>query len=375
MEKSYVDEHIVFETVVGSRAYGTNYEDSDYDKSGVMIPGIEYFFGFRSFEQYTDPDTDRTIFDIRKALNLISENNPNMMDLLFMPDRCVVKMTPYWQKIVENAQIFVTKRCRYTFARYAIAQLERIKTHRKYLLDPPKHMPTRENFGLSETPMFPTVQIKAICNLALDLIAEEEKPNLIKEIDKVYGDYVIPLFLKYVKEDQRPLGMEWIQSGVKAQSRTVLSLGNSFIKDEYLEEARKELAFYHAKNDWDRFKSWEKSRNKKRADLEVKFGYDAKHAMHLVRLLRMGVEILETKKVNVDRTYIDADELKAIREGAWSYERVEEYAHEIDAKLDTSYANSDLPKTVDVEKIDGLCIDSVDSFLKNKDYLKSAGRC
>ncbi|AEZ66297.1 hypothetical protein phiTE_131 [Pectobacterium phage phiTE] len=37
-----------------------------------------------------------------------------------------------------------------------------------------------------------------------------------------------------------------------------------------------------------------KNRNAARHELEEKFGYDTKHAMHLVRLLRMSQEILET---------------------------------------------------------------------------------
>lgn len=362
MEANYVRDNTIFETIVGSRAYGINKEDSDYDKAGVMVPGIEYFYGFKKFEQYKDPTTDRTIYDIRKALNLISDNNPNMMDLLFVPERCIIKTTPFWQKIMDHRDWFVSKRCRYTFSRYAIAQLERIKTHRKYLLEPPKAAPSREAFGLSKVPMFPTAQIKAICNAALELVIDEEKPNLIDEIDGVYGDYIIPLFLRYVKEDQRQLGMEWIQKGVKAQAKSILSLGNNYIKEEYLEEARKELAFYHAQKNWERYSIWKKSRNKKRAELEVKYKYDAKHASHLVRLIRMGAEILETGKVNVDRTGIDAEELKSIRNGAWTYEEVEEYAYEVDAKLDILYEGSKLPKAVDLKRIDKLCVNVVSDY-------------
>jgi hypothetical protein len=362
MEKSYVEKQIIFETVVGSRAAGINREDSDYDKSGVMIPGLEYFLGFRRFEQYQDPDTDRVIYDIRKALDLIADNNPNMMNLLFMPERCIIKITPIWQNVLDNAELFISKRCRYTFSRYAIAQLERIKTHRKYLLNPPKSEPKREDYGLPESSIFPTTQIKAICSAALDLIAEEERPNFIKEIDKIYGDYVIPLFVKSLKEGQRQLGMEWIQSGVKSQAKTIMSIGDQYLKEEIKDEASRELAFYHAKSDWRRYSDWKLSRNKKRAVLEEKYGYDAKHASQLVYLMRMGVEILESGKVNVDRTNIDADELKSIRNGSWSYDKLEEYANDTDAKLDQLYKVCTLPKSVDLDKVDKLCISSVRSF-------------
>lgn len=367
MKRTYVDNHIIFETVVGSRAYGINTPESDYDKAGVMIPGTEYFYGFKRFEQYKDPDTDRTIYDIRKALKLIADNNPNMMDLLFVPQRCVVRSSSYWEKIQEQSQAFISKRCRYTYSRYAIAQLERIKTHRKFLLDPPEGRPSRSSFDLSDTPLFPTSQIKAVCSAALDLIAEEERPNLIDEIDKIYGDYVVPLFGRYIKESQRQLGMEWIQLGVKAQAKSILSLGSKFIKEEYLDQARKELAFYHAQRNWERYISWKKYRNKKRAEIEKKFGFDLKHASHLVRLCRMGEEILTSNKVNVDRTQIDAEELKAIRNGLWSYEEIEEYAKKMDSKLDSLYKKSSLPKTPNYEKIDLICVEATRSYIQDSE--------
>lgn len=91
---------------------------------------------------------------------------------------------------------------------------------------------------------------------------------------------------------------------------------------------------------------------------------NCKHAMHLVRLMRMGVEILQTGKVNVDRTNIDADELKAIRDGDWSYEKVETYSEEMDSRLDELYKTSTLPKNPDREFIDDLCMKVVKSYLE-----------
>lgn len=97
-------------------------------------------------------------------------------------------------------------------------------------------------------------------------------------------------------------------------------------------------------------------RNQDRADTEREFGYDTKHAAHLVRLLRMGVEILTTGQVNVDRRGIDAEELVAIRNGAWTYEQIEEYAREMDAKLTDIYDQGlyVIPHSPDYEGINKL---------------------
>ena len=77
--------------------------------------------------------------------------------------------------------------------------------------------------------------------------------------------------------------------------------------------------------------TWKKNRNETRGDLEEAHGYDTKHAMHLVRLLRMGVEALRDEEIVVKRP--DAEELLAIRDGAWTYEEIVEYAEQMDAEV------------------------------------------
>ena len=84
-------------------------------------------------------------------------------------------------------------------------------------------------------------------------------------------------------------------------------------------------------------------------ELEEQFGYDTKHAMHLVRLLRMGAEILSTGQVNVLRS--DATELLEIRNGKWSYDELLEYATSMDNEIRGHlYRNSDLRPRVDIRQ-------------------------
>lgn len=79
---------------------------------------------------------------------------------------------------------------------------------------------------------------------------------------------------------------------------------------------------------------------------------NCKHAMHLVRLLRMGAEILETGEVIVYRP--DRDELQGILRGEWSYERLEAYAEEMDAHLEELYRSSSLQNKPDRKGIEAL---------------------
>jgi len=366
MEIFYVQKRTIFETVVGSRAYGISSENSDFDKAGVMIPGIEYFFGLNKFDQFQGfPGEDKTIYDIRKALRLISDNNPNVMDLLWTPERCWTVITSYWENIIEHRDLFISKRCRYTFSGYSFSQLERIKTHRRFILNPAKEPPSRKEFGLPETPLFPTSQLKAVCQAAMEFIIEEERQNFIDELDGIYGDYVVPLLSRFLIPEERGVAMEWLQMGIKAQAKAFQAIGTQYLKDEYIDMAHKELEYYTATKEWERYLNWKKSRNKERAPLEEKYGFDCKHASHLYRLLNMGEEILRTGKVNVDRTNIDAEELKAIRKGSKTYEEIEEYAKRKDEELGVLYKESSLPRSVDMEKINQLCVETVDDYMKN----------
>jgi hypothetical protein len=94
--------------------------------------------------------------------------------------------------------------------------------------------------------------------------------------------------------------------------------------------------------------SWKNNRNEARGELEEQFGYDTKHAMHLVRLLRMGVEALRDGEIIVKRP--DADELLAIRAGSWTYDEIVKYATEMDEEVrNVWYNKSELRKKPDIK--------------------------
>lgn len=367
MEREEVEKRIIFLTGVGSRAYGINNPDSDYDQAGVMIPPSKYFFGLDKFEQFKDyPDQDKVIYDIRKAVNLISDNNPNMLDLLYAPTRCIITLKPEWEVMMDNRHLFLSKKCRHTYSGYAFAQLKRIETHRKFLLNPPTVKPERAAYGLPAVSIFPTAQIKAIVYSALgDFFIEDQKENFLTELDDVYSNYIMPIFNRYIKPECWALAIEYLQVGIKSQANSLTSLGPSYIKDEYLEMATRELWYYNDNSVWEQYTSWLKSRNKARAGLEEKFGYDTKHAAHLVRLIRMCLEILELGEVRVDRTAIDAEELKAIRNGAWSFDKLKEYAKEMDNKAGILYNTSSLQRSPDLEAIKSLLEEVCEKYLLN----------
>jgi predicted nucleotidyltransferase len=66
-----------------------------------------------------------------------------------------------------------------------------------------------------------------------------------------------------------------------------LSLG---LSREVIDILERERRFRAAQKHWQSFQRWRAERNPMRADLESRYGYDTKHAMHLIRLMRTGLE-------------------------------------------------------------------------------------
>lgn len=88
---------------------------------------------------------------------------------------------------------------------------------------------------------------------------------------------------------------------------------------------------------------------------------NCKHAMHLVRLQRMGYEIMKKGQVSVLRP--DREELLAIRNGQWSYDKLVKYAESMEKELDALYEKSPLPKKPDYNAINKLLIGITEEFL------------
>lgn len=369
MDIKYVEKHTIFETVIGSQAYGTSTPDSDVDVAGIMIPTVSYFYGLNKFEQFQGYDTDKTIYNIQKAVRLIADNNPNMIDLISAPERCIIKNTRFWQKIMDNKELFISKKCRYTYMGYAISQLNRIKTHRKYLIDPPKVEPNRKDYGLKDFSIFESAQLKAILNIEslFNYVLPEKLDEFLHELDVVYADNVMQIFKKYLNPDRDEIVLAFIQNSLNMQLNTLTYLGQkNYIKDEYVEEAEKEIKYQNAYSEWKKYQEWKLHRNKKRAPLEEKFHFDPKHAMHLIRLIRMGKEILLTGNVNVDRTNIDAEELKYIRNGGWSFDKVEEFAKKSEMEMEDLYNKSTLQKSPKINEINDLLINVVEEYQQER---------
>lgn len=305
MDLKTVTDRTIFLTRTGSHAYGLDTPESDEDYRGVCVPTKEYFFGLDRFDQQEYPGEDKVVYDIRKAFRLFADANPNMLELLFIDSTKCPIWSVYWDKVVENRNLFLSSKSRYTYTGYAISQLRRVKGHKKWI-DKPVVKPHRADYGLPESETtFP--------------------PDLV----------------------------------------TSVIASSDYVKPEFKQLALKEKRYREAKREWDNYSTWLKKRNRKRFELEQKYSYDVKHASHLVRLIRQGEELLKTGHLFVDRTDIDADELRAIKTGAWSYEELIKYADDMDERFDKLYKTTCLPKKPDRKKINELCVNLCRQFIEN----------
>jgi uncharacterized protein len=122
-----------------------------------------------------------------------------------------------------------------------------------------------------------------------------------------------------------------------------------------------ERAYRATLKHWNQYQTWRRERNPKRADLEARYGYDTKHAMHLLRLLRMGEETLREGIVRVKRP--DAEWLKSVRVGALTYEEVTALAADYESHLAEWIEHSPLPLEPDEAAADRLLIDLQREYL------------
>lgn len=93
---------------------------------------------------------------------------------------------------------------------------------------------------------------------------------------------------------------------------------------------------------------------RERKALFERLGFDPKNAAHCLRLLRMGLELAETRELHVDRTGIDADELREVKAGKWSLAKIQRAAEDGFAKLAAAQATHALPPAPDMPLIEEL---------------------
>lgn len=146
----WLPQNVHYEVIMGSVAYGVSSDTSDMDVYGFCIPPKEDVFphlrgeipGFgrqiQRFEQYQEhhimdnearQEYDFSIYSIVKYFHLCMENNPNFVDSLFVPQRCVLFCSSIGQMIRDRRKLFLHKGSYSKFRGYAYQQLSKLGNH------------------------------------------------------------------------------------------------------------------------------------------------------------------------------------------------------------------------------------------------------
>jgi predicted nucleotidyltransferase len=185
---AWLPDNILYETIMGSVAYGVSSDTSDYDVYGCCIPPRHIvfphlngeIFGFdmdvERFNQYQQhhidcPDElggkgriyDVQIFNIVKYFALCMENNPNMIDSLFTPQDCVLHITQVGNMIREKRRMFLHMGCWHKFKGYAYSQLHKMSSK----VPVGKRKDIREQFGFDVKFAYHVVRLLNECEQIL----------------------------------------------------------------------------------------------------------------------------------------------------------------------------------------------------------------
>lgn len=343
-----IEDRIIFECLHGSYSYGLNIKTSDEDIRGICIPPKPYFLGFSyNFDQKDSwgDNSDKVIYGISKFFKLAANSNPNVLELLFVKPEFIRNISDSGQQLIDNRDAFISKKAYKTFNGYALSQLKRLKTHYRWIKNPPKEAPKRSDYKLPNKKLLSDSDLGAFNKLLAELLQHSGKFHEL--------------------EPEKTL--DWLQLLQSAQGCFIETRYEEFIQKisgfsvDLLNAVTQEKAYNRAYTQWKQYNQWKERRNPNRYGLESKYGYDTKHAMHLIRLFHMGIELLRDHQLNVYRE--DRDFLLGIRNGSMTYDELIEYSGKQKEILKISFKNSTLPKTPDITYLNTLHQNIIEQYL------------
>ncbi len=305
---SHLGDNILILTTGGSIAYGTNIDTSDIDIRGVTLENKQDIIGLSDFEQFEDKSTDTVIYGLKKFISLCINCNPNVLEILGTKQEHLLVISKEGELLRDNVELFLSKRAIQSFGSYATAQLRRLQ-----------NALARDNYPHSE-------KEQHILNSILGQMEHLQRSY------KSFTDKEISLYID--KSDRQDMDTEiFIDVNLKhyplRDFKNIYSDMNNIVKD------------YSKLN----------HRNSKKDELHLN-----KHAMHLIRLLVTGTEILKGKGVNTYREKERAFFLD-IRSGKYSFTEIFEMVDDYEHEFKIAAANTALPDRPDYKRIEELMID------------------
>jgi predicted nucleotidyltransferase len=339
--------NIVFETVAGSHAYGTNVPTSDEDLRGIfMLPQASFTGLSAPLKQVSDEKHDITFYEMRRFFELASGCNPNIIELLWMPEDCIRTMTPAMERLVASREMFLSTKAFHTFSGYAFAQIKKAKGQNKWVNNPqPKDPPERERFCYVIGPRNNFVKAPARPVPYQDAVNRITPP--LSECRVSSMEHIPNLYRLYRGGKGVFRGGKVVCDSIPLKEEPTDFIGLLIYNEQGYDAAKRDH-----KNYWE----WVKNRNDARwvSQERGEIDYDAKNLMHCMRLLWSGRSILEGNGPIVRFEGEQRDELLAIRAGRYAYDEVMARVEKEMEALEGLKEGSPLPRAVDMDAIEAL---------------------
>lgn len=330
---------IIFECISGSRAYNLHTATSDTDIRGVFVLPKAQFYSLDYIGQINNETNDIVYYELRKFIELCLKNNPNILELLNVPERCVLQKHPIFDEI--TSELFLSKLCQHTFANYAFTQIKKARGLNKKIVNPvEKERKTVEDFCVVR------VEKKSISllsfldknDLKVDNCGLAKVPNMKNCFNLFYSKV-----LNY-QGIARNNANEVCVSSIPKEAQPVGML--YFNMEGYSSYCKK----------YKEYCDWVSKRNEERYKNNISHdkNYDAKNMMHTFRLLLMAKEIGESNTIQVERA--DRDFLLSIKNAAFEYDELVAKAEKMREELEIIYKKSKLPEKPNKEKVTDLLV-------------------
>lgn len=300
---------IVFLTLGGSYSYGTNVETSDVDVRGCALNSPTDLIGLSGFEQVVNTATDTTIYSFNKLISLLLNCNPNTIEMLGCKPEHYFMVTDIGREMIENRKLFLSRRAVHSFGGYATQQLRRLEN------------------ALARDRLSQTMKEEHIL---------KSMQSAIRSFESRYTSFDKGGVVLFTAESSR----EGLDSEVFANIHLEKYPVREF--NSIMNELTSIVSAYEKLN----------HRNHKKDDTHLN-----KHAMHLIRLYLMCLDILEKGDIITYREK-DHDLLMSIRHGEYQLEdgsyRKEffEMVNNFEKRLNYAKENTSLPDQPNMKRVE-----------------------
>lgn len=348
---------IIFEGIVGSHAYGIATEKSDKDIKGVYIQEMKDILRDKYVEQVNDARNDVTFYEITRFLQLLRQNNPNILELLYLPSDCIISCDPLFDLIMKNRDSYLSKTCRYSFGGYAIDQIKKARGLNKKIVSPIDE----KRKGVLDFCYVPYDQGSILVREYLSEHGMDQRFCGLSSIPHmrytygVYYDKVSHLKEKGIQINVNREPFKGIVQDEDLSNDVSLSIIPPGIQPNFIMQFNRDAYEIHCR-EYKEYWNWVEMRNPERFSdnmLNGK-GYDGKNLAHCHRLLDMAIEIAKEGTVNVRRP--NREKLLSIRKGEYEYDQLIEEAESKILEMNDAFDRCSLPERVDNDLISDLLL-------------------